>query len=74
MRKRDDPDVVTVAAKPRSQGEDVLLRPAVGAGGHDLHDPNTPAGEWPAFVLLEAGLSVAVKTVGAAVRSFGAHR
>ena len=74
VRERDDPDVVAGRVQPRCEREDVLLRAAVGAGGHDLHDPNTAAGEWPAFILLEAGLSVAVKAVGATVRSFGAHR
>ena len=45
----------------------MLLRSAVCAGGHDLHDPNPPTGEWPALILLGTRLVAAVEAVGAAV-------
>jgi len=69
--ERDDPDVVAGRVQPRSEREDVLLRSAVGAGCHDLHDPHPPTGEWPSFIRLETRLLVAVVAVVAFV---GAHR
>ena len=58
--ERDNPDLVAGRVQPRGEREDVLLRPAVGAGGHDLHDPHPPTGEWPTLVGLVTGLLVAV--------------
>ena len=55
VRQRNDPDVVAGRVQPRHEREDVLLRAAVRAGGHDLDDAHPPAGEWPAHILIRAG-------------------
>ena len=45
VRERDDADVVAGRVEPRDERVDVLLRAAVGAGGHDLDDAHAPAVE-----------------------------
>ena len=61
VRERDDTHVVAVAVETRHQRVDVLLRPTVGAGGHDFDDADAAAVDrLPVDREVGAGLAQAV--------------
>ena len=75
VRERDDAHVVAVRVEAGHERVDVLLRAAVRAGGHDLHDPHATAVDRLAVDLVERrarrisrSAPIAIEPPAAAVR------